>query len=93
MLAMPSMHESGYPGFEAAAWYGLLLPARTPAAIVNKLHRDFAAMLQLPEIRDQLQAETIDTVPSASPKAFASFLTAETAKWGALVRETGARAE
>jgi tripartite-type tricarboxylate transporter receptor subunit TctC len=90
---IPSMHESGYPGFEAAAWYGLLLPARTPATIVNKLHRDFAAMLQLPEIRDQLQAETIDAVPSASPKAFAAFLAAETAKWGALVRETGARAE
>jgi tripartite-type tricarboxylate transporter receptor subunit TctC len=93
MADLPTMHESGYPGFEAAAWYGLLLPARTPQVIVNKLHRDFSAVLQLPEVRERLLAETIDVTPSASPKAFAAFLAAETAKWGALVRETGAKAD
>ena len=90
---IPSMHESGYPGFEAAAWYGLMLPARTPQAIVNKQHKDFSAVLMLPEIRDQLLSDTIDPAPSASPKAFAEFLAMETTKWGALVRETGAKAE
>ncbi|MEQ1774291.1 MAG: tripartite tricarboxylate transporter substrate binding protein [Burkholderiales bacterium] len=93
MADIPTMHESGYPGFEAAAWYGLLVPARTPAAIVNKLHKDFSSVLQLPEVRDPLLNDTVDPAPSASPKAFAAFLAAETAKWGVLVRETGAKAD
>lgn len=93
MPDLPSMHESGYAGFEAAAWYGLLAPARTPAAIVNKLHRDFSAALQRAEIREHLLSDTIDVTPSESPKAFAAFLATETTKWSALVRETGARAE
>jgi tripartite-type tricarboxylate transporter receptor subunit TctC len=93
MPDIPTMNESGYPGFEAAAWYGLMLPARTPVAIVGKLHRDFSTVLQLPEMRDHLLAETIDPAPSASPRAYAEFLAAETAKWGALVRETGAKAD
>ena len=90
---VPTMHESGFPGFEAAAWYGVLLPARTPAAIVNKLHRDFSTVLQLPELREAFLPDTIDAAPSASPKAFAEFLAAETVKWGALVKETGAKAD
>ena len=93
MADVPTMHESGYPGFEAAAWYGLLVTARTPAAIVNRLHRDFSTALHLPDVRDPLMNDTIDITPSTSPKAFAAFLAAETTKWGALVRETGAKAE
>ena len=93
MPDIPTMHESGFPGFEAAAWYGLLLPARTPAAIVNKLHHDFSAVLQLPELHAAFLPDTIDASPSASPRAFAAFLAAETVKWGALVRETGAKAD
>ena len=93
MAEIPTMHESGYPGFEAAAWYGLLVPARTPAAIVNKLHKDFSTALQLPDVREPLMNDTIDVTPSPSPRAFAAFLAAETTKWGALVRETGAKAE
>jgi len=93
MPELPTMDESGYPGFEAAAWYGLLVPARTPPAIVAKLHRDFSTVLQLPDVREALAANTIDTGPSATPKHFAAFLAAETAKWGALVRETGAKSD
>ena len=93
MPDIPTMHESGFPGFEAAAWYGLLLPARTPIAIVNKLHHDFSAVLQLPELHEAFLPDTIDAAPSASPKAFAAFLAAETVKWGALVKETGAKAD
>ena len=87
------MHESGYLNYEAAVWYGLLVPARTPQHIVAKLHRDFGAVLRSPEVRDPLLADTIEPAPSETPKAFISFLAAETTKWGALVRETGARPE
>ena len=93
MPDIPTMHESGFPGFEAAAWYGLMLPARTPAAIIAKLHRDFSAVLLLPELREVFLPDTIDPTPSASPKEYAAFLAAETVKWGALVRETGAKAD
>ena len=64
-----------------------------PQAIVNKLHKDFSAVLQMPDVRDHLLTDTVNAAPSASPRAFADFLAAETAKWGALVRETGAKAE
>jgi len=87
------MHESGYPNFEAAAWHGLLVPARTPQAIVNKLHKDWSSAIMLPDVRKPLVNDIIDPTPSDSPKAFAQFLAAETAKWGALVRETGAKAD
>jgi tripartite-type tricarboxylate transporter receptor subunit TctC len=90
---LPTMHESGYANYEAAAWYGMLLPARAPTAIVNKLHKDIAAALMLPDVRTLLINDIIDTTPSPSPKAFTAFLAAETAKWGALVRETGAKGE
>jgi tripartite-type tricarboxylate transporter receptor subunit TctC len=90
---LPTIDESGYPGYEAAAWYGLLVPAHTPRAIVDKLHRDFAAALMLPEIRTPLIADTIDTAPSASPEAFRQYLAKETAKWGALVKESGAKSD
>jgi tripartite-type tricarboxylate transporter receptor subunit TctC len=90
---IPTLHESGYPNYEAAAWYGLLAPARTPQAVVGKLHADFSAALMLPEVRKPLVSDIIEPAPSASPRAFAQFLAAETAKWGALVRETGAKVE
>jgi tripartite-type tricarboxylate transporter receptor subunit TctC len=93
MPDIPTMHESGFPNFEAAAWYGLLVPARTPAAIITKLHHDFSAVLQLPDLREAFVPDTIDAAPSASPRAFAAFLAAETVMWGSLVRETGAKAD
>ena len=93
MADIPTMHESGYPNYEAAVWYGLLLPARTPQSIVARLHKDFSTVLRMPEVRDPLLADTIEPSLSETPKAFIAFLAAETAKWGALVRETGAKAE
>lgn len=93
MPEIPTMDESGCPGFEAAAWYGLLAPAGTPPAIIAKLHRDFFTVLQQPDVREALGTNTIDTTPSPSPKHFSTFLAAETAKLSALVRETGARSD
>ena len=93
MPEIPTMDESGYPGFEAAAWYGLLVPAGTPPAIIAKLHRDFSTVLQQPDVREALGTNTIATTPSPAPKHFATFLAAETAKLSALVRETGARSD
>ena len=84
-LLMGLMTRLG-PGF-------MVLPARAPAAIVTKLHRDFSAVLHQPDLRELFLPDTIDPTPSASPKEYAAFLAAETIKWGALVRETGAKAD
>lgn len=93
MADVPTMNESGFPGYEAAVWYGLLVPARTPQPIVARLHKDFTSVLRAPDVRDPLSADTIEPSPSESPKAFIAFYNAEAAKWGALVKETGAKAD
>jgi tripartite-type tricarboxylate transporter receptor subunit TctC len=89
----PTIAESGFPGYEASAWYGLLVPAGTPRPIVMKLHKDFTAVLTHPAVREVLSAEVIETVPSASPEDFGRYMVAEAKKWGALVRESGAKAD
>ena len=58
-----------------------------------RLHKDLAAVLRMPEVRDPLVADTIEPSPSESPKAFLAFYNSEAAKWGALVKETGAKPE
>lgn len=90
---LPTVAEAGIPGYEAAAWYGVLAPAGTPRAIVARLHRDFTATLAQPEVREKLAAQTIEVTTSASPAAFEEFLHREQAKWSALVKKAGAKAD
>src|SRR6266850_6211792 len=89
---VPTIAESGYPGFEANTWYGLLVPAGTPAPIIALLNSEVNRVLAQPEVRGRLASEGGDTL-GGSPEQFASFLKAEHAKWGRVVRESGARAE
>jgi tripartite-type tricarboxylate transporter receptor subunit TctC len=88
----PTIAESGYRGFEANTWYGLLVPAGTPPAIVARLNAEVNRALATPELRHRLAAEGGEAL-GGSPEQFASFLKAEHAKWGRVVRESGARAE
>jgi tripartite-type tricarboxylate transporter receptor subunit TctC len=90
---LPTVAESGLPGYEAAAWYGLLVPAGTSRSIIAKLHHDFTQAAQLPDVRQQQSALAIEPTVSASPAAFAAFIDRERAKWGDLVRKSGAKAE
>jgi len=89
---LPTIAETALPGYEASAWYGFLAPARTPPAIVAKLQEAIARALREPDVRDRFAFMTIDPVGS-TPEAFAKFLVAETTKWGALVKESGARVD
>jgi len=89
---VPTIAESGYKGFEASTWYGLLAPAGTPAAIVAKLNAEVNRALGTPEVRQRLAAEGGEAL-GGSAEQFASFLKAEHAKWGRVVKESGARAE
>ena len=89
---VPTVAEAGYPGFEASGWLGLLFPAKTPAALVDRLHKESVAVLNLPEMRRQLEDVGLDPSPS-SPEAFRAYIKAEHAKWGKLIREAGIKGE
>lgn len=89
---VPTVAESGYPGYEASGWLGLLFPAKTPDAIVDRLYRETNAALNLPEVREQLLSSGLDPAPS-NPRAFHAYIKSEFAKWGKLIRDAGLRAD
>ena len=83
------MPESGVPGFEASAWFGLVAPAKTPADVLAKLQGDVEAILKMPDVQKrftELGAEPGDI----SGAAFGKFLAEETAKWSEIIRSSGA---
>jgi tripartite-type tricarboxylate transporter receptor subunit TctC len=84
--------ESGYPGFEIASWYGLLAPAGTPAAIVDRLHHEVVAALHAPEVRDELAGRGMEVVGN-TPAQFAVELKADVARWGPIVKAAGIQVE
>jgi tripartite-type tricarboxylate transporter receptor subunit TctC len=75
---LPTIAESGVPGYEATIWFGLLAPANTPPAIVNRLSQEIAKALAHPRMREQFP--TVDITPS-TPAAFASLIAREIPKW------------
>ena len=77
---LPTVAESGLPGFETSSWQGLFAPAGTSAAIVSKLYREVAAVVRLPDIVAQLAQDGSEPVAS-SPEAFSKWLPGELAKW------------
>ncbi len=89
---LPTVSEAGLRGYEAAAWYALFAPARTPRPIVERLHAETVRALRLPDVRERLAFETIQIVGS-TPAELAAFLQREIAKWGAIVRESGAKVD
>ena len=89
---VPTVAESGVPGFEASAWFGLVAPAKTPAPVLAKLEGDIAAILKMPDVMkrfDELGAEP-GTVSGAD---FGRFLADETTKWSGIIRESGAKVD
>ncbi len=89
---VPTIAESGYPGFEATNWSGLVAPARTPEGIIAQINVQTMAALQRPELTERLALD--GSVPFAStPAAFGAFLRAEHAKWAVAVKEAGVRIE
>jgi tripartite-type tricarboxylate transporter receptor subunit TctC len=77
---VPTISESGYPGFDAIAWHGILAPANTPRAIINKLNAEIVAALKDLETKALLEKQAMQTVGS-SPEAFASFIKQDIAVW------------
>jgi tripartite-type tricarboxylate transporter receptor subunit TctC len=89
---VPTVAESGFPGFEAVNWTGLVAPARTPDAVVARLAEETRKALNTPETTARLAVEGSEGVGS-SPEHFRAFVAAEHAKWGRVVREAEVRLE
>lgn len=87
---LPTVAASGLPGFEALQWFGILAPTGTPNEIVSRVHAEIANALQLPEVRERLQGLGMQIV-GGDPEQFGSFMRAESAKWGKVVRDSGAK--
>jgi tripartite-type tricarboxylate transporter receptor subunit TctC len=88
MKDLPTVAESGYPGFEALAWNGLFAPTGTPAEVVERINADVNAALKDPAVRDAFTKQGL-IVGGGSPTQFASFIAAEAAKWGAIIKKNG----
>jgi tripartite-type tricarboxylate transporter receptor subunit TctC len=87
---VPTMAESGFPGFEATSWFALLAPAGTPQTIVRKIHGETIKALAQPDIRARLTDLGMDVVGS-TPEQLAAIMRAEIPKWGKVVKESGAK--
>jgi tripartite-type tricarboxylate transporter receptor subunit TctC len=87
---LPTLAESGVPGYEADVWYGVLAPAGVPAPIVGRLHAEIARILALPATRDRFAAQDA-VILNGSPQDLAALMAAEDAKWPRIIREAGIR--
>lgn len=85
MPDLPTVAESGLPGFDAMPWLGILAPAGTPKPIVDRLHREITAILAEPELRQSLAGKGLDVVGN-TPAEFASFLKRDIDKWAGVVK-------
>ena len=89
---IPTMAESGLPGYEADSWTGFLVPRATPADIVAQIHAEVVRVSRLPDTRERLVAVGFEVIGSA-PEAFAALIRNDTARLGKVIRDAGIRAE
>src|SRR5499425_1906267 len=85
---LPTIAESGYPGFEALAWNGVLVAAGTPRPIIERLNVEINAILKDPAVRSALNAQGFELI-GGSPEDFAALIRSESAKWAPVIRKTG----
>ena len=89
---VPTIAESGFPGFDASSWFGLVGPAGLPREIAAKISADIARILARPEMREKFVQQGADPVGSTQEE-FGAYMRAETAKWAPLVKASGAKAD
>jgi tripartite-type tricarboxylate transporter receptor subunit TctC len=89
---LPTVAESGLPGYEASTWYGVLAPAGTPRVIVTRLNAEIVKVLALLEVRERLIPQGIDPLGN-TPEQFAAYLGSEIVKWAKVIKATGVTAE
>jgi tripartite-type tricarboxylate transporter receptor subunit TctC len=88
---LPTMAESGYPGFEAVPWFGLMAPAGTAPAIIDRLHRETARILAAPDVRKKLNDLGLDVI-GGTPAELAAVIEREIPQWAKVIKQAGIRA-
>jgi len=89
---VPSIAESGFPGFRSVTWFAIVAPPRTPSAVVKKINRDVVEGLQRPKIKEKLQKLTLEPL-IGTPEDAAQFFAEETALWGKVITENKVKIE
>jgi len=89
---VPTIAESGVPGYEVNPWFGVLLPARTPQPLVSRLNAEILKVLQLPATRERFAAEGFEAAGN-TPAQFAAYIKAEQIKWGKVIKDAGIKAD
>jgi len=90
--SVPTVAESGVPGYDFTNWFGYVAPAQTPKAVIGKLHTDIAAVLAQPELREQLEKMGTEVIAS-TPAQFAEQIASDTKKWAKIVKEQNIKAD
>ena len=89
---IPTINESGLPGYEMSSWFGLLAPAGTPVAIVTRLQQEIARIFKQAEVREKLLAQGVEPV-GGTPQEFTAFLHNETTQWAKVIKSSGLKPE
>ena len=89
---LPTIAESGLPGFDVSTWFGLFAPANTPKEAVARLHDEFVRALALPDVKEKLANLGIEPVGN-KPEEFAAYIKTEAAKYGDVIRKSGAKVD
>ncbi len=89
---VPTVSESGLKGYEVETWYGMLVPAGTPAPFVSRIHADVTHVIRLPDVQERFASEGGDVVAS-TPEEFGAFIVRELAKWAKVAKDAGAKVD
>jgi tripartite-type tricarboxylate transporter receptor subunit TctC len=87
---LPTIAEAGYADYHATGWWGVVVPAATPKAIVAKLHADIVRLLNAPDVRDRLEVQGVE-IAATTPAQFEKFIRDEIMRWGKAVKVSGAK--
>ncbi|NUT17219.1 MAG: tripartite tricarboxylate transporter substrate binding protein, partial [Cupriavidus sp.] len=89
---VPTLAESGFPGLDAASWYGLVGPKGMPAALAQRMNEDVNRVLAMPDVAERLKSFGAED-SGGSSQQFAGYITAESAKWAKVIKDAGVKAE
>jgi len=88
MPELPTLSEAGLPGFDANNWYGIVVPAKTPRAIINQLNAEVTKILNMPDVRTALFNQGLDPAPS-TPAELTAYMRAETERFSRIIKVAG----